>query len=81
MLKIIMALMLLSLAAQAEESVKSPDNVQQLGRRPYAAATVKAPETVEGNAAVVEDTAAERNYKKLHLHQLGRRPYAEKTAD
>lgn len=81
LMRIVLCLML-ALTAQAEESTKSQDNAQHLGRRPYAAATVKAPETLEGNTAVVEqETAAERNYKKLHLHQLGRRPYAEKSAD
>lgn len=80
LMRIVLGLML-ALTAQAEEAVKGQDNAQQLGRRPYAAATVKAPETLEGNTATTEEAPAERRYKTLQLHNLGRRGYAEKSAD
>lgn len=53
-------------------------NQQNLSRRPYTVTPAAKPEKFEGDVADVEETQAEKTYKKIQLHNLGRRPYAEK---
>jgi len=62
------------------EGVVSTKNINQqnLSRRPYTVTPAAKPEKFEGDVADIEETQAEKSYKKLQLHSLGRRPYAEK---
>ena len=67
-------------ADHTEDHERSKTNQQNLGRRPYSSPVEKVT-TYEGDAADIEETKAEKNYKTLQLHMLGKRPYAEKSAD
>ena len=70
--------------AQADHTAdheRSNINQQQLSRRPYTVTPQAKPEKFEGDVADIEETQAEKHYKKIQLHNLGRRPYAEKNSD
>ena len=80
--QVLLAALLLSAGlAQADHTAdheKYTTNQQQLSRRPYTVTPAAKPETFEGDVADIEETQAEKTYKKIQLHNLGRRPYAEK---
>ena len=70
--------------AQADHTAdheRSNINQQQLSRRPYTVTPANKAETLEGDVANLEETQAEKQYKKIQLHNLGRRPYSEKNSD
>lgn len=81
---LLVALLFSAGVAQADHTAdheKYNTNQQQLSRRPYTVTPAAKSETFEGDVADMQETQAEKHYKKIQLHNLGRRPFADKNTD